>query len=149
MRPPLSGRSPILYTALAVRGLKAYSPAGRRDETSARIARARAFLRTAAPDQAFKLLGLIWSGAPSAEITVGMKHLLALQGRDGVWAQRTTMVADSYATGQALYALRASGAAASSSADFWTTEPTALLLVRLYQHRVSVRRLQGQETLAN
>ena len=119
-RPPLSGRSPMLYTAMAIRGLKVYSPGGRRDDVAARIARAKAFLRTAMPDntqeQSFKLLGLIWSGATAEEIAGEVKRLLSLQGKDGGWAQRSSMAADAYATGQALYALRASGLSAASSA---------------------------------
>ena len=119
MRPPLAGRSPILYTALAVRGLKAYSPGGRREETAAQISRARAFLRIADPEdtqgESFKLLGLIWSGASASEIAAQAKHLASLQRKDGGWAQRFTMSSDAYATGQALYALNASGQPASTS----------------------------------
>jgi len=118
IRPPLAGRSPIVYTALAVRGLKTYSPPGRRDETAAQIARARAFLRIAesqdTQDESFKLLGLIWSEALPGEIAAQAKRLASLQGKDGGWAQRSTMSPDAYATGQALYALHASGLPSSA-----------------------------------
>lgn len=118
-RPPLSGISPIRYTAMAIRGLKMFSP-GNPERVSAQIARARSFLRKNVPadtqEQAFKVLGFVWSGAPSSEISAQTRQLISLQGRDGGWAQRSTMQADAYATGQALYALRASGVAVTSPA---------------------------------
>ena len=65
IRPPLTG-STMSSTALAIRGLREYAPAGRRDEMNARVARAVAYVKDAEPrdtqDQAFKLLGLIWAG---------------------------------------------------------------------------------------
>lgn len=118
-RPPLSGRTPLVYTALTVRGLKTYAQAGRRNDTEARIARARNYLRRAVAegvqDEAFKLLGLIWTAAPSGEIAAQAKRLLSLQRADGGWSQYPSMASDAYATGQALYALRASGIAATSA----------------------------------
>jgi ankyrin repeat protein len=117
-RPPLAGRNPLVYTALAIRGLEVYSPPGRRQETASRILHARQFLRTAAPadtqEEAFKLLGLVWADASSADISNQMKRLRALQHKDGGWSQLPTMPADAYASGQALYALRIAGAAATS-----------------------------------
>jgi ankyrin repeat protein len=117
-RPPLGGRNPFVYTSLAVRGLRMYSPPGRREETAARITRAREFLRTAAADdtqaEAFKLLGLVWADGSRTDISRQVKRLLALQRRDGGWSQLPTMAADAYATGQALYALRAARVAPSS-----------------------------------
>jgi hypothetical protein len=119
VRPPLSGRTPIVYTALAVRGLETYAAVGRRDETAARIASARDYLRKASADgtqdEAFKLLGLIWSSAPSAEISAQSKRLLSLQRADGSWSQYPSKLPDAYATGQALYALRASGVVVTSA----------------------------------
>ena len=117
-RPPLAGRNPFVYTALAVRGLKVYAPPGRQEETTARIARAREFLRRVSPvdtqEEAFKLLGLVWAGGSRVDVTNQMRRLLALQHRDGGWSQLPTMPSDAYASGQALYALRVAGAAASS-----------------------------------
>jgi hypothetical protein len=119
-RPPLSARTPIVYTALAVRGLRTYAAAGRRGETAARIARARDYLRKATAhgtqEEAFKLLGLIWSSAPSAEVFAQYRRLLSLQNADGSWSQYPSMRPDAYATGQALYALRANGVAVTSAA---------------------------------
>jgi hypothetical protein len=118
-RPPLSGKSPITYTALTVRAMKTYMPAGRRDEATARIAQAREFLRKSraegTQEEAFRLLGLVWSSAPASEIAAQQKRLLSLQKANGGWSQYPTMSADAYQTGQALYALHASGVVASST----------------------------------
>jgi hypothetical protein len=120
-RPPLAGRNPFVYTALAVRGLTVYSPPGRRAETASRVAHAREFLRTGVPadtqEEAFKLLGLVWAGGSRREISAQVRRLIALQHADGGWSQLPTMRADAYASGQALYALRVAGEAASSEAS--------------------------------
>jgi hypothetical protein len=119
-RPPLGGRNPFVYTALAVRGLTVYSPSGRRKETASLIARAREFLRTGVAadtqEEAFKLLGLVWAGGSRREISAQVRRLIALQHADGGWSQLATMRPDAYASGQALYALRIAGEAASSDA---------------------------------
>ena len=118
-RPPLTG-SPIVSTALAIRGLKEYLPPGRRDEVKVRIDRALGFIRAAAShdtqDETYKLLGLIWAGAPAAEAAAQARRLLALQRAEGGWGQVPTMEPDAYATGQALYALHASGRTATTVA---------------------------------
>jgi N-acyl-D-amino-acid deacylase len=118
IRPPLFDTSAIHYTALAVGGLAAYMPPGLRAEADARIARGRAYLDAATPrhtqDEAFKLLGLVWSHAPPAAIEGQRDRLLALQRAGGGWGQRPTMAPDAYQTGQVLYALHASGTAATS-----------------------------------
>ena len=112
-RPPQADNSLIHFTAMAIRGLDAYGPPGQRGNLQTRIARARDFLRAAAPastqDETFKLLGLVWARVPAAESSAQAKRLLALQRGDGGWAQLPTMTSDAYATGQALYALHASG----------------------------------------
>lgn len=112
IRPPLTG-STISSTALSVRALREYAPPGMRQEMEARVERAVAFLRRAAPqdtqDQAFKLLALAWIAAPGDEIARERSALIALQRADGGWAQLPSMVSDAYATGQALYALHAAG----------------------------------------
>lgn len=120
IRPPLAARNPIEYTALAIRALKVYSPPGRREETAGRLARADNFLRAAIPadtqDESFKLLGLVWSGASPLEVSRQSKRLLAIQREDGGWGQEPGMKADAYASGEALYALQASGMASSNPA---------------------------------
>ena len=112
-RPPQADNSLIHFTAMAIRGLDVYGPPGQRDDIRTRIARARDFLRQASPastqDEAFKLLGLVWSRVPAAEISTQTRRLLSLQRADGGWAQLPTMTPDAYATGQALYALHVSG----------------------------------------
>lgn len=112
IRPPLSG-SPLVTTALAIRGLKKYLAPGRRDEIKTRIERALAYIRGAVPrdtqDETYKLLGLLWAGVPDAETGAQTRRLLALQRYDGGWGQVPTMAPDAYSTGQALYALHASG----------------------------------------
>jgi ankyrin repeat protein len=112
-RPPQADNSRIHFTAMAVRGLDVYAPPGLRGDIKGRIERARQFLRAATPtstqDEAFKLLGLVWSGVPASDIALQVKRLLALQRPDGGWAQLPTMAPDAYATGQALYALQVGG----------------------------------------
>jgi ankyrin repeat protein len=120
IRPPLFDTSAIHYTALAMRGLDVYMPAGRRVEAMARIARARQFLELATArhtqDEAFKLLGLVWSKASPTAISRQRDRVLGLQRADGGWGQRPTMGPDAYQTGQVLYALHASGVSATSGA---------------------------------
>jgi squalene cyclase len=117
LRPPLAGGT-IHGTALAVRALSAYAPPGMGKDIDARIARARAYLCGVAPadtqDEAFKLLGLVWSSAPQAEISRQAKRLIALQRENGGWSQLPAMASDAFATGEALYALHWSGLTASN-----------------------------------
>jgi ankyrin repeat protein len=112
IRPPLTA-SAIVSTALALRGLEAFAPEGRRDELLMRVTRAADFLRKEVArdtqDQAFKLLGLVWAGASAKEIARERAALVALQRSDGGWAQLPTLASDAYATGQALFALRTAG----------------------------------------
>jgi squalene cyclase len=119
-RPPQADNSRIHFTAMAIRGLDAYSPPGLRRDVTARIERARTFLRsataTSTQDEAFKLLGLVWSRTPSADIAQQVKRVLTLQRPDGGWGQLPTMGPDAYATGQALYALQAGGVPAAGDA---------------------------------
>lgn len=120
IRPPLFDTSPIHYTALAIRALAEYMPAGRRREAVMRTAKAQHFLRTSrsrhTQDEAFTLLGLLWSKASPSEIAKQRTVLLSLQRADGGWGQRPTMPPDPYQTGQVLYALHASGVASTTRA---------------------------------
>jgi len=112
-RPPQADNSPVPFTAMAIRALGGYGPPGLRVSLKASMDRALTFLRASSPpstqDEAFKLLGLVWSKVPDAEISAQAKRLRALQRADGGWGQLSTMGSDAYATGQALYALQASG----------------------------------------
>jgi ankyrin repeat protein len=119
IRPPLTA-TPIMSTALALRGIHVFSPPGRREEMADRVSRAAGFLRRAAPldtqDQAFKMLGLLWSGAPPIEVARERAALLALQRADGGWAQMPSMPSDAYASGQTMFALHATGVPVSDPA---------------------------------
>jgi hypothetical protein len=119
IRPPLISTA-ISSTALAMRALHEYSPAGRRGEMNARVARDAAYLKDAQPrdiqEQAFKLLGLVWAGGPSSEIVREKAALIELPREDGGWAQMSSMTSDAYATGQALYALHAAKLPVSDAA---------------------------------
>jgi ankyrin repeat protein len=112
-RPPQADNSRIHFTAMAIRGLNVYGPPGVRREIETSTNRALAFLRAATPastqDEAFKLLGLVWSRVPARERDTQARRLGVLQREDGGWAQMPTMQSDAYATGQALYALHTSG----------------------------------------
>jgi ankyrin repeat protein len=111
-RPPEDG-SAFLFTALAVRGLQAYVPKGRRAEIATRIARARGWLLAAKPeetvDSVFQLLGLSWAGATAEDIEKAVGLLLQQQRQDGGWGQLATLPSDAYATGQVLFALHEAG----------------------------------------
>jgi ankyrin repeat protein len=120
VRPPL-GNGAIKWTALVIRGAGAYMPPGRQQEWKGRVTRAAAFLRKAeshgTQDDAFRILGLRWAGAPAAELSRLAQQLVAAQKPDGGWSQLPTMKSDAYATGQALHALHyGAGIAASDEA---------------------------------
>jgi hypothetical protein len=107
-RPPISD-SGFSVTAMAIRGLKQYAPAGRRAEMETRIARASKWLLEAEPrtteDSVMQLLGAKWADANPAAIAKLTRNVLALQREDGGWAQTPYLKSDAYATGTALYAL--------------------------------------------
>lgn len=129
-RPPAE-ESSISRTAWAVRALRAYPLAGRQDEMDQRIAKARAFLLTAKPattyEHADRLLGLHAAGASRAEVDAAAKPLLALQRKDGGFAQNAHMAPDAYATGHALWVLKHSGTLPASSPAY---QKGAAFLVR-------------------
>jgi ankyrin repeat protein len=114
-RPP-DEASNFQFTALAVRGLKAYAPKGRSQEIAARIDQARRWLQSTEPadttDRAFQLLGLGWAQAEPESVTRAVTNLVGEQRKDGGWAQLPTLASDAYATGLALYALHEGGGVA-------------------------------------
>ena len=114
-RPPIESNE-IEVTAVSMRALQMFAPPSRRAEFAAAIDRARAWLTTAranvTEEHAFRLLALRWANAPSDVIAAAARDLLALQKDDGGWAQLETMASDAYASGEALVALRESGAIA-------------------------------------
>jgi ankyrin repeat protein len=117
-RPP-QACSPFSATAICARAVQLYLPEGLARERTARLQRARAFLRTSTPvdteDRAYRLLGLAWTGASAGDRSNAASDLLAHQRDDGGWSELPWMASDAYSTGLALYALRASGAMPASS----------------------------------
>jgi ankyrin repeat protein len=118
IRPPISDRGPIHWTALSMKAIQSYLPTGRSVELKARVARATTFIRQTKADctqeQAFKVLGLVWAGAGKNEIRSEAQRLIGLQRKDGGWSQGPAMESDAYATGQALYALKTAQIAPST-----------------------------------
>lgn len=117
-RPPIED-SAFTLTATSIRALTVY-PWG--DQSKATIRRARNWLISAEPrtaeERAMKLFGLVWSGASSDQISKARKAILSQQGPNGGWSQVRGLPADSYATGQALIALKASGDFSANSEAF-------------------------------
>jgi ankyrin repeat protein/mono/diheme cytochrome c family protein len=116
-RPPLEA-DPIATTAITLRALQLYVPAGEKDAYKPVIDRGAAWIAAATPRTpdaaAFKLLGMHWSGAPKAALQDAAKDLIAAQRPDGGWSQFPWMESDAYVTGLALVALAESGTSAVS-----------------------------------
>ena len=112
-RPPIES-SNVEVTAASMRALQVYAPRAQRAAYEAAIARAAAWLTTAAlantEDRAFQLFGLHWAGADRQALLAAARALVAEQRADGGWAQIPTLPSDAYATGQALAALAETGA---------------------------------------
>src|SRR6187401_1474518 len=91
-------------------------PRSRGGRSSKPRSRAGAWLKAAKPatneDRAFQVLGLVWADGDKDATRAAARALLAEQRPDGGWAQHTSLSSDAYATGQALVALRESGAVA-------------------------------------
>ena len=120
-RPPIES-SNIEATAVSMRAMQFYAPKTQRAEYDKSIGRAAAWLKTAqtktTEDKAFQLLGLFWAKASKQTIRRVARSLWADQRADGGWAQLPTLSSDAYATGQALVALRESGAISASDAAY-------------------------------
>jgi N-acyl-D-amino-acid deacylase len=117
-RPPAE-EGDLFRTAVCIRALQTYSPAGRAAEMEGRVAKARAWLLQAkaatTEDRAMQLLGLHWAGADVRSLKVLSKALLDEQQSDGGWRQRNGQETESYSTGEALYALANAGGVAPTS----------------------------------
>lgn len=111
-RPPIQ-TGDIGATALAVHALQRYPLPGRKAEFARRVERARQWLWKAKPQnnegRIYQLLGLAWAGESPRKLQPMTKALLGAQNSDGGWSQLPGLKSDAYATGQALYALRAAG----------------------------------------
>ena len=118
IRPPIEA-SEFTATAVAARGLRTYG-VDNPGANEAALARARRWLETEQPvdneDRVFRLLGLIWIEGSKAKREAALRDLLETQRQDGGWAQTEYRSSDAYATGEALFALRAAGIAADSRA---------------------------------
>jgi hypothetical protein len=122
-RGPALSRTPIedsdiTRTVEVVRTLQIFAFPALRQEFDRRIARAREWLLRVTPrttdERAMLLLGLSWTGADARKIRTVAEALIAQQRADGGWAGNPNLVADAYATGEALYALREAGVLAPS-----------------------------------
>jgi len=121
VRPPIESND-IEVTAVSMRAIQLFAPPAQRAEYTTAVDRARAWLIDAHPksteERAFRLLGLSWAKAPKAIIDRAAADLQAIQRDDGGWAQEETMATDAYATGEALVALRESGACGPADRAF-------------------------------
>ncbi|HEX4136054.1 MAG TPA: ankyrin repeat domain-containing protein [Bryobacteraceae bacterium] len=113
-RPPHSS-SIFTATATAVRAISLYMPVELQAERDACILRARQWLVKSKPasteDGAFRLLGLVWSGATTREIDAARSDLVAMRKPAGGWAELPGYPADAYSTGESLFALHEAGMA--------------------------------------
>ncbi len=120
-RPPMAAGD-FQAAALAVYSLKQYGADHDKAGTDTIIAKAVKWLENAKPtttqDRAFHLLGLAWGNATQVAIKAAARGLAALQRPDGGWSQLPDMISDSYATGQALYALNTAGKMPVSTAVY-------------------------------
>jgi ankyrin repeat protein len=113
-RPPME-YSTVSHTVIAARGLTLYPIPARRAQIDRALAKARDWLLTAAApsseERAMRLLGLVWTKAPTMAVKAAVQEIASRQSGDGGWSQLTTLEPDAYATGLALYALHEAGVA--------------------------------------
>lgn len=119
-RPPIFPQSDECITALAVLTLLPAANAGDADALSARD-RGVAWLAAHPTDddpQSLALRVIVWRrlDRPAVESQPWVERIRSRQNADGGWSQAADMPSDAWATGQALYALAESGAAADDSA---------------------------------
>jgi ankyrin repeat protein len=115
-RPPIEA-SDIEVTVNSMRAMQLYAPPTERAEYDRAVRLAADWITKAKPrnneDRAFQILGLAWAKRDQQNINAAARSLAAQQRSDGGWAQIPSLPSDAYATGQALVALRESGAITS------------------------------------
>jgi len=111
-RPP-SNYSGFTFTALALRALQVYGHPRWKNDTAARIARARQWLVShdarETEERTYQLLGLAWAGEDQASLKRLSAALGETQLDDGGWNSLAGRPSDAYSTGQALVALHDAG----------------------------------------
>jgi hypothetical protein len=111
-RPPIED-SDVSTTAMAVRALTLYPPPGRAKLTHEVLVKARNWLvsvtANSAEERNMRLMGLVWTKAPSHTIRLAMEEIVRRQKPDGGWSQLDSLTTDAYATGMSLYALHEAG----------------------------------------
>jgi ankyrin repeat protein len=105
--------SDIVRTAQALRAIRTYGWEGRKADLDSHVEAARLWLLRAKPvyneEFVMQLLGLYWAGEKAATIGSLGHKLIEQQLADGGWSQNPYLPADSYATGQTLFALSEAG----------------------------------------
>jgi hypothetical protein len=120
LRQPIFVGSDECITALELLSLLAAAEAGDTEAVAARD-KGVAWLSEHSTDddpQTLALRTILWSklGRPAEESRPFVEKIRSRQNADGGWSQTTEMASDAWATGQALYALAASGAPADDPA---------------------------------
>jgi hypothetical protein len=112
----------VARTAIAVRVMQAYGTPALKAEFAARIERARDYLLKARArtndDAAMQIAGLHWAGGSEEKVRALARALAAAQHADGGWGQNANLASDAFATGEALWALRESGAVQPTDAVY-------------------------------
>jgi ankyrin repeat protein len=118
-RPPHSS-SAFTATATAIRAIALYAPEELQVQRERALNAARSWLKKIRPasteDAAFRLMGLVWSGAMGADVNAAATDLLSMQRQDGGWPQLRGYESDAYSTGESLFALREAKVAANTDA---------------------------------
>lgn len=118
VRPPLE-ESYFMATALAVQGMKHYAAVDQQTAVAAALGKAKSWLKTAAvttqEDRNARLWSLLLLDGKPEDLQTERAAVVKAQRDDGGWSQIAELASDAYATGQALYVLRATGMPAADA----------------------------------